>query len=522
MKDTAFIFFFRSLLGFMLLTATFPLKASEKDVFDRVIRIPQTKATIYQLLGKITEQTGLLFIYDSKLIDNEKVHRIKAGDYTIREAIYEITGDKNLDLQLIGKHILISLPDITEKEKDPPSYEEIDLPHPQTSYPIEGVITDRLTKEPLAYAAISIKDHSIGTITNQEGEFRLMIPDTIPQPLIQFTYLGYLTSEIDASVLRSGHHTITLEPQEVSIQEVIIRRANPHRLLKDLMDNRVKNYATEPVYHTSFYREGIERKGKLTSLTEAVFRIYKTPYTSLSTDQVKLLKMRNIIDEGEKDTLVTKFKSGIQASLQLDIIKNPTEFLSNDNENIYAYYQNDMAVIDGRLAYVIAFESTDPKYMPVYSGQLYVDIESEALISARFEFDPQYVKKSSNIFITRKSRDLSITPQKVTYTVSYKLFDGIYYINHIRGDLHFRVRKKRQLFSNTPVHFWFEMVTCKTETENVRRFPRSESMATHTIFSETKATYDATFWENFNVILPEEQLNDAIGKITAKIEEIVY
>lgn len=32
----------------------------------------QRKNTVYRLLDKVSEQTGFLFIYDSKLIDNEK------------------------------------------------------------------------------------------------------------------------------------------------------------------------------------------------------------------------------------------------------------------------------------------------------------------------------------------------------------------------------------------------------------------------------------------------------------------
>ncbi|GHT29566.1 hypothetical protein AGMMS49574_06670 [Bacteroidia bacterium] len=44
-------------------------------------------------------------------------------------------------------------------------------------------------------------------------------------------------------------------------------------------------------------------------------------------------------------------------------------------------------------------------------------------------------------------------------------------------------------------------------------------LQTRTIFAETNFAYDNLFWENFNTILPKGQLNDAINKITSKIEE---
>ena len=105
------------------------------------------------------------------------------------------------------------------------------------------------------------------------------------------------------------------------------------------------------------------------------------------------------------------------------------------------------------------------------------------------------------------------------YTVTYKPYNGQYYINHVRGDLFFRIKKRKQLFGTFPLHTWFEMVTCKIDTNQVSRFTRSEALPTRTIFAETRFAYDEKFWGNFNVIPPEEKLNEAIGKISSKIEE---
>lgn len=519
MENTTSSFILRSLLWISLCIVALPVKA-EEDVFDRRIHLSKSHGTIYQLLGNITRQTGYLFIYDSNLIDNEKHNRIKAGDYSIRQAIHTITGNKQLTLRLIGQHILLSLPE--EETVSPVSVDETVEPTEAPSYiSVEGVILDQLTREVIPYAAVGIKDIPWGTISNLNGEFRLMIPDSLDNPIVQFTHLGYLTHETEADLLLGGHQTIALEPKVVPIQEVIVRMVNPHRLLEKMMERRKENYSAHPVYHTTFYREGITRKNNLASLTEAVFQIYKSPY-NYSTDQVKLLKMRNITNEHEKDTLITKFKSGIQACLLLDLIKHPPLFLSTGEESPYKYLQTDIAVVDNRLAYVISFESVNTEFSPLYSGQLFIDTENEALVSARFEIDPRYVKTSSGSFITRKSKDLTITPQKIIYTVSYKQWNNTYYINHIRGDLHFRIRKKKQLFNTTPIHIWFEMATCKTDTANVTRLSRNEAIATRTVFSETNASYDASFWEHFNFILPEEQLHEAIGKISSKIEEIAY
>lgn len=256
-------------------------------------------------------------------------------------------------------------------------------------------------------------------------------------------------------------------------------------------------------------------------MTEAVFKVYKSAYKhNPAPDQVKLLKMRRIISQQEKDTLIARMKSGINASLNLDLIKELPDFLLTDEKaEPYMYASTDITVIDDRLAHVVYFEQKENINSALYRGELYIDTENNALLRAHFEINPKHIKQATGMLVEKKSRNLKITPQKVTYTVTYKPYNGQYYINHVRGDLFFKIKKRKQLFGTFPLHTWFEMVTCKIDTNQVSRFARSEALPTRTIFAETQFAYDEKFWGNFNVIPPEEKLNEAIGKISSKIEE---
>lgn len=287
-----------------------------------------------------------------------------------------------------------------------------------------------------------------------------------------------------------------------------------------MLEKRDQNYPTNPVYLTTFYREGVEKRKSLISLTEGVFRIYKSPLDGNQTDQIKLLKMRQYKNTEEKDTVITRFKSGIHSCMLLDIVKNLPDFLEIHNPaNPYVYTHSDITVINNRLANVISFEQHPQNKESLYKGKIYIDNENDALLQVRFEINPAYVEKASSLFVERKSKGITIKTRHISYTVSYKYWDGVYYINHIRGDLHFNIRKKRQLF-RTQLHTWFEMVNCGIEDKHVSRFGRKETIPQTFIFSETKHQYDASFWGNFNTILPEEELYEALSKITAKLEEI--
>lgn len=122
-----------------------------------------------------------------------------------------------------------------------------------------------------------------------------------------------MAQKIDIPLLTAGQHfTLTLEPRIFPLQEVVIRVVHPIRLMREMLEKRMINYSQKPVYFTTFYREGVQYKQKFRSLTEAVFKIYKSPVQSLyAREQVKLLKMSRITDGLEQDTLIARMSGGL-------------------------------------------------------------------------------------------------------------------------------------------------------------------------------------------------------------------
>lgn len=503
----------------VILHVVFPVKA-DSDILSRKIQLPESKGTVYKLLGQVSGRSGFLFIYDSHVVDNDRESGIKGGEYTVREAVAEITGDKELRLRVIGSHILIYKP---ETEEILPPELAIAVASPPDKYlTVEGKILDKYSDRPIAFATVGIPEMAIGTVTNQNGEFRFRFPDSLRYSTLRFSHIGYLSYEIEAGLLAGTHQRLALEPKIISLQEVIVRVVNPEKALDDFLENLSMNYANKPVYQTVFYREGTGRKKEIINLTEAVFQIYKTPFNhSYQSDLVRLLKMRHIVNPHEKDTVITKFKSGINACLMLDLVKNLPDFLRKEDRILYDYAHTDIRVVDNRLVNVISFEQKKGIRAPLYKGELYIDTENSALSGGTFQVHPGFVKESASMFVEKKSKNLTIIPEQVRYTISYKENNGIYYVNHVRGDLQFRIRKKRKLFSTT-AYAWFEMVICKTETENVQPFERAQRLPTRTVFADTHFEYDKGFWENFNIILPEESLHDAISEISSVIEETEF
>lgn len=505
------------LLIFTLLLVVPPAHADDGNIPDMKIELPKSKGTIYQLIRILSEKTGYFFIYDSNIVDNNKKVKIDKGEYSLTEAIRLITQKNDLSIRIVNKHILL----YKKQKSEPPVYSLNREKHSEDTIKNDriifgGVVLDQLYETPIPAASVSIVNTSIGTISNQDGEFRLVVPDSLVSSNIRFSSLGYQSQEMEVSLLSGQNASIMLEPQVIPLQEIVVRLVNPMEEVERMLQKRKENYATAPVYLTTFYREGVESKKKNTELTEAVLKIYKTGYLgSAERDDVTLLQKREVWRKEEADTIITKMKSGIEAALMLDIVRQLPDFLAEGRDLEYTFAHIDITMIDDRRVNVISFEQNKYIHAPLFQGELYIDAENHALLKAVFKVNPKFVKSAADNYILRKKKDTNVTLESVSYEVSYKPTNDIYYINHIRGDLNFSMRKKRKLF-RTHIHTWFEMVTCEIGTENVERIPRKEKVSPRSVFSNITFEYDPDFWGNFNTIMPEENLKKVITEYFSK------
>lgn len=501
---------------FLLFIVQDVLGADGGDVLDRKVDLPKMKGTVYSLLSNISQQTGYLFIYDSKVVQNDLVVKLRKGERTVRQAICEIVGEDEIDLKVIGNHILITSIAVDHKPKGP-------LLVPPLTITLTGTLLDKETGMPVSSASVSVRGRSLGVITNQEGEFRLTLPDSIQTDSIVFSHIGYVSQSLEASYLSGRHNMISLEPKIISLQEVLIQWMDPSKVLREVERKRDQNYSHSPVYLTTFYREGVLLKDKLQNLSEAVFKVYKSAAHAFIPDQVKLLKKSRISNVEVKDSLLVKVKSGIDACFLLDIMKDMPSFLLPDEvDNGYLYTFQGITFIDDRRVNEIHFEPRKEmgSSSSLYRGELYIDAETSAVLEARFEVDPIRLKRNGDMFVERHSKGIRMIPEKVTYVISYKRWQDTYYIHHIRGDLFFKVRRKHFFSTSSQMNIWFEMITCRVDTEQVVPFPRSERLQTRSIFSDMNFKYDEDFWKDLNVIPLEEGLSKLIEKISLKIEQI--
>ncbi|MFO7668285.1 MAG: carboxypeptidase-like regulatory domain-containing protein, partial [Bacteroidales bacterium] len=120
----------------------------------------------------------------------------------------------------------------------------------QRSGVITGLIIDGSANEPLAFANIYVKGTSIGTVTDEEGNFRL---DNVPsgEQTIVISFIGFADQEIALDV--SGGQvqeleTLTMMPETIMGEEVVvtaIMRGQVAAINKQLNSNTIVNVVSK-------------------------------------------------------------------------------------------------------------------------------------------------------------------------------------------------------------------------------------------------------------------------------------
>lgn len=488
---------------------------AQTSVLDAEISISRQHTTMYGLLNQISRQTGHFFIYDSELIDNNKRIRVAATTAEVQHILNTILDDPALQFKVVDQHILIFRPPTPAVDSPVTSQEE-----EPSFFMTRGRILDQESGAPLPHATIMIEGKGMGTISNRDGVFHFRLDRSMLQESMKVSYMGYKSQVFPLSLIEGRNIDVMMETDYISMQEVIIRYYDPETIVREALSRRFENYSNQAVYQVNFYREGVYRNRGLLNYSEAIFKIYKAAYDNpLDTDQAVLLKSRNISNMEQVDTLVLKIKAGVRSALELDILKTMPAFFNEAFLDEVKFSPVDIVTKDSRSVYAIGFEQTNQNFLPIFMGILFIDMESLALLSAEFEVHPKYIDKSSHIFISRLDRGYQLNFDRIHYTVSYQLHNDRYHLSHLRGDLNMKFRKRNRIFS-TRYYAFLEMVVGRIEKNDVSRFRRRETFKTSTTFIDQNLDYDYDFWEDYNIIPPEQHINEAFSQIKSKIESI--
>ena len=500
------------IMGFSFFTNQ--VYSQNKSPLDSIINFKAKNIKLYDVLNDIGSTIGYEFSYNSDLVKTNIEIKGIFEHVSVKNLLTEILNDTLLSYKVVDKQIVIC-------KKN--SFNQLialnSLSDSTNSLNIVGTILDVDTKKALSYANISVFNKSIGTVSNEQGNFVLKLPYNDLNDKIVVSYMGYKNAIIPIKQFSFSDNKIYLKEDPYQIKEITIRGTSAKRLLEQSIEKIKENYYTDPYYITSFYREIVTEREDVSSIAESVVSVYKSPYLGLFSDQIKLLKSRKNEYYSSNDTVSLKLQGGMSASLHLDLIKRPLNFLIYEYLKYYSFSLKEIVNYNDGSAYVISFKPKVYIENNAFEGDICINTEDLAILAIKINLTSEGLKKVGKNHIVQSSFRTNVKAVSVKYLINYKKLGNKYFINLTRGELDFKVKYKRKLFL-TDFKTVFEFAANDIDTIDVTRFSRNQVIPPNKVFIDENFKYDQNFWGDYNYISPNESLEEALIRIQQKVNEL--
>ncbi len=363
-------------------------------------------------------------------------------------------------------------------------------------YPVRGIIRDKETKEPLPFVGIGVKGTTMGTASNENGEFTLSLP-SVPQTLI-FSELAHIKDTV--RVTQAGQSLeIELAPATVVLSEVKVA-SYAYQLVDRAYQQMKKNYGRK-FYGKAYYRQITRIDNDPTELLEMVWNaksnIARIEGTSIA--QGRYAAKQALISD-KNFSLYTK------AFGLYDDKADTTKALGLFSPNVVANYLLEIKGVleKGETGGVaeIAFETRPEQTKYRSKGTVWIDVDTYQVIRYKMT-TPQLTRKANNPTFSFKNTELELDMVFQNDTTAVNPLE------HIKADMTYDLVRPGLPPSKMKVSaFTFFYDTSRKPTNLTYNKVTSNERDLETI---RKVKYDPEFWAN-NPVVKRTPLEDEVAK----------
>ncbi len=498
------------LFAILLLSTSLKAQQQNGSVFENRVTISQKNQTINSILDQISWQAGVFFSYDASILNSTKKYSIEVTDkslYTVLNQLFNTVEFKFTELEnqvIISKKTDEIIPDEIKLDSIPVKY-----------FFLSGKIVDDKKENPVKYASVSLVNKPIGTISNVDGNFLLKIhPDFIRDTII-ISCMGYAQMMMPAYKILD-EDVIMMRPVSIRIKEVKVTSSTPERLLNHIRENLSLNYSNDSKLMTGFYRETIQQDDNYINVSEAVIEILKAPYSnSVRNDLVRVIKGRRSPDVKPFQWLNFKLQGGPFTITKLDIVKTIESFIDEEYQNSYEYNISRVIWYNENPVYILEFKPVAEFNDLGFVGEIYVHRETFAIVHVNFRYNKIGLKNAESAMIKRKPKGVKAKPTYTNYEVNYQQYLDKWHLANVKASVKFKVRSRNDKI-NSEYHSVSDLLITDIQNTELKKFDRDESFTQRDIFVEMISNYDPDFWENYNIIKPDEDLQNAFKSTAEK------
>ena len=391
------------------------------------------------------------------------------------------------------------------------------LQSPDSTMTLRGVVKDAQSRKRLPNVNVFIPRQDVGTMTNDDGAFVLKVTREAAQSELAFSCLGYAGKRLSISEWSGSQHAVNvyLVPESRLLSEVTVYGGDAKELVYEALARVGANYPLQPNMLQMFYRETIMKGSRFVGISEGVLDVFKEGYKhrSLGKDRVRIERGRRLLSQKSKDTLAIKVQGGPTLAVHFDAMKNPDFLFDAETMGYYAFRHERMDVLGDRLHYVVSFKPLVKVEYPLYSGLLYIDMQTLCLSRAECALDVSDEEKVNKILLQKKPAGLRFRVREASMVIAYRPHGNRATLDYVKSCIRFKCDWKRRLFASAYAAV-AEMVTVDVDHAPKGNIPLQEAFGTKRLFDDAaEANWDADYWADYNIIEPTESLEKAVKKL---------
>lgn len=378
-----------------------------------------------------------------------------------------------------------------------------------------GSIYDRVNKQPVEYANISVYNMPIGTITNTYGDFVLNLGDSLAKGRLDISSIGYKSCSLPIdSIIGKDTLVISLIPIDYQLDEIVVipGENDVHTILKNVISKIDDNYTSKKYFMEAFFRHRVYNRRdneKTVRLTEAAISIHQN-HSSTDNKRIQINEIRNSNNYADQNTSVGQklfykalggdqnpiFKTLIVEKVaQKKLLRRLTK-----NEH-FSVSLNGISSFDDELVYIIDFKEESweflfKKYNTTHTYQkrrYYVNSKDFAILKAELIWISQ--NPANKPFV----KDDSIMAHQI---IQYRKFDNKYYPAYVYlfGGIPDMVSKndENHVYQHEAELMVNEIATRRKDYERIKN---GNLIRHNKVLWDMDYEYSPSFWENYNVLL---------------------
>lgn len=370
---------------------------------------------------------------------------------------------------------------------------------------ILGTIKDFTTLLPIESVSIIVENSNIGTISNEDGKFRISL--TEGSLVLKFNHLNYKS---DTYILKKNEIEIEifLEPKAYTLQEVVIRKQPINETVMEALKNS-KKQLEKSVLLSTYYREFIKVNDVYTNFSDGLLDYNikrKSGVSDLYVNQSRAYDLKDSTSaQRQKMTEAIYFYDVRDAISDAYNLKKLKFILQSKNYDYEIETKNDEK---GNTIEVVTIIPKKEVKLGLNCGTVVYDVKTKLILEIDLKKSPehkQYIDEINAVFFRFKVNEES---RKASFRIDGDNYILVYNQNKINIYI-----KMKDRIDNT-YEFLSDLVTTDYK-EGEFDFDRSKRHKERSLFSSGN-NFKEEYWKTKNIILLNDEEEKIINTLNGK------